>query len=110
MMLKHNVTGHTIERFTAQFNFNESLRILKRKDAVSMYHTIISFSNLDKEHLDKKVLTDIAKKYIELQGRDNMYLITHHIEKEHIHFHIAMSGTKFLTGEANRKGKKEFQN
>lgn len=109
MMLKHNVTGKTIERFAAQFKFNESLRMNKRKDAVSMYHTIISFSNLDRDHLNKKVLTDIAKKYIDLQGKDNMYVITHHIEKEHIHLHVAMSGTKFLTGQANRLTKKQFQ-
>lgn len=60
MTLKHNISGKTIGRFTAQFNFNESLRKVKRKDAVTMYHSIISFSNKDRQHINKKMLTDIT--------------------------------------------------
>ncbi|MBK9220682.1 MAG: relaxase/mobilization nuclease domain-containing protein [Saprospiraceae bacterium] len=73
-----------------------------------MAHTILSFSNKDKEHISKELLRDISKKFVELRGKDNMYLASSHHDKDHNHLHIVMSGTKYMTGESNRISKKEF--
>jgi len=109
MVIKHNITGTDKDRWIKQFRFNEELRKTKRKDANRMYHEVISFSIHDKQHINSKLLKDIGKKYIQERGIQNMYLITHHIEKEHIHLHAAVSGTQFLTGKANRMSKEAFR-
>ena len=44
MTIKHNVTGTDINRWTKQFEFNESLRKAKRVDQVRIYHEVLSFS------------------------------------------------------------------
>jgi hypothetical protein len=110
IVVKHNLTGSNRDRWIAQLEYNNSLRKIQRKESVSMHHTIISFSGKDTEHITTKVLKDIAKQFIELHGKDSMFLITEHRDKDHVHLHCAISGTKFLTGKANRMSKQEFQN
>ncbi len=110
MVVKHNLSGSNRGRWIAQLEYNNSLRKIQRKQSVSMHHTIISFSGKDTEHITPKLLKDIAKQFIELHGKDGMFLITEHRDKEHVHLHCAISGTKFLTGKANRMSKQEFQN
>src|SRR5579872_2961380 len=69
LVIRHNIRSRTVKGYAKEFKKNEENRIHKRKDAVQVYHTILSFSNLDKEHVDEKVLTDISNKYIELRGK-----------------------------------------
>lgn len=107
-VLKHNMRNRSIKGWAKELDKNESLRIQRRKDNIKLNHTIISFSNKDKEQITDKLLIDISKKYIELRGRDNMYLASSHNDKDHIHLHIVMSATKYMTGEPNRISKKEF--
>ncbi len=96
------------EGWAKEIDANEALRIRRRKDNIKLYHTVLSFSNRDKEHITKTLLKDISKKYVELRGKDNIFLATSHHDKDHIHLHIIQSGTKYLTGESNRISKKEF--
>lgn len=109
LTIKHNLNGTDKDRWIKQLEFNETLRKYKRKDQIAIYHEVLSFSNLDKNQISRKMLKDIAKKYIELRGIDSMYLIRQHSDKDHIHLHVAMSGTKFLTGKANRISKADFE-
>ncbi len=108
MMMRHNIRSRSLDKIVKEFKANETFRRVQRKDSVKVYHTIISFGKKDKDKITEKMLRDFGKKYMELQGKDNMYLMTHHIEKEHIHLHVVMSGTKYLTGVANRISKAEF--
>ena len=110
MMMRHNIRARTLDKIVKEFKANETFRRVQRKDSVKVYHTIISFGKKDKDKINEKMLRDFGKKYMELQGKDNMYLMTHHIEKEHIHLHVVMSGTRYLTGVANRISKAEFGN
>ncbi|MBK7764396.1 MAG: relaxase/mobilization nuclease domain-containing protein [Bacteroidetes bacterium] len=107
--MKHNLSGHDKERWIKQFEFNETLRKTKRKDQVAIYHEVMSFSVHDKELINRKVLQDMAKQFVELRGRDNIYLFKQHTDQQHVHIHVAMSGTKFLTGMANRISKTDFE-
>jgi hypothetical protein len=107
-ILKHNLRSRSATGWTIEFEFNESLRLYKRSDNIKLNHTILSFSNKDIEHINKDLLKDISKKFIELRGKDNVYLASSHHDKDHIHLHILTSATKYLTGESNRISKKEF--
>lgn len=108
-VLKHNMRNRSIKGWAKELDKNESLRIHRRKDNIKLNHTIISFSNKDKEHINDKLLKDISNKYIELRGKDNMYLASSHQDKDHIHLHIVMSATKYMTGESNRISKAVFK-
>ncbi|MCC6816170.1 MAG: relaxase/mobilization nuclease domain-containing protein [Saprospiraceae bacterium] len=108
-ILKHNLRSRTTKGWTKEFEQNFGLRINIRKDNIRLHHTIISFSNKDKKHINSELLKDITKKYIELRGKDNIYLASSHRDKEHIHLHIVMSSIKYLTGESNRISRQEFK-
>jgi len=107
-VLKHNLRSRSIKGWAKEFDQNESLRLHKRKDNIKLTHTILSFSNKDKEHITKDLLKDISKKFVELRSKDNVYLVSSHHDKDHIHLHIIMSGTKYLTGESNRISRNKF--
>jgi len=107
-ILKHNLRSCSAIGWTKEFESNDSLRLYKRSDNIKLNHTILSFSNKDIEHISKDLLKDISKKFIELRGNDNLYLASSHHDKDHIHLHILMSSTKYMTGESNRISKKEF--
>ena len=109
LIIKHNVRGTDLKAWVKEFDKNETYRLRKRSDNVKMFHTILSFSNKDHKHISEKILRDIAKYYISIRGKDNMYIGTAHYDKDHIHLHIAMSGTKYITGESNRITRLGFQ-
>lgn len=108
-VLKHNLRSLTTKGWSKEFDRNFDLRNNRRKDNIRLHHTIISFSNKDKNHINPELLKDITKKYIELRGKDNIYLASSHQDKEHIHLHIVMSSIKYLTGESNRISRQEFK-
>lgn len=108
-ILKHNLRSQTIKGWTKELDRNFESRIHKRIDNIRLHHTIISFSNKDEKHITTELLKDIAKKYIELRGKDNVYLVSEHRDKQHIHLHFAMSSIKYLTGESNRISRQEFK-
>lgn len=108
-ILKHNLRSRTTKGWTKELDKNFELRLNRRKDNIRLHHTIISFSNKDKKQINPELLKDITKKYIELRGKDNIYLASSHYDKEHIHLHIVMSSTKLITGESNRISRQEFK-
>ena len=108
-LIRKNVRTKSLEKWVKEFEQNEKSRIYKRKDAVKVYHTVISFNNKDSKFINEKLLKDIANKYMNLQGNDNMYIGTAHFDQEHIHLHIVVSGTKYLIGKANRLSKQKFK-
>ncbi len=108
-ILKHNLRSRTTKGWTKEFENNFESRIHRRKDNIRLHHTIISFSNKDKEKIYAEMLKDIARKYIDLRGKENLYLVSSHQDTNHIHLHIAMSATKLITGESNRISRQEFK-
>src|SRR5665647_1817918 len=108
IVIRHNVRSRTLDKWVKEFDKNESYRLRKRVDNVKVYHTILSFSNKDKELINEKMIKDIAKQYMKLRGDRNLFVGTAHFDKDHIHIHLVMSGTKYLTGESNRLSRAEF--
>jgi hypothetical protein len=106
-IIKHNIRSRSVKGYMKEFKENESYRLVYRKDSVMLFHTIISFSNKDKEHIDDKFLKDIAEKFIEERGLNNLYAGTKHEDKDHVHLHIAISGTQ-LNGRSSRISKQKL--
>ncbi len=107
--IRHNLRASSLDSWIQEFKENEACRIHKRKDSVELFHTIISFSNKDRDHISRALLKDIAKKFIALRGEESIYLGTAHVDREHIHLHLVMSGTKYRTGISNRISRDEFR-
>ena len=108
ILIRHNVHSRTLDKWVKEYDKNESYRLRRRKDNVKIYHTVLSFSNKDKDLINEKMLRDTAKQYMKLRGPDNLFIGTAHFDKDHVHLHMVMSGTKYLTGEANRLSRAEF--
>lgn len=107
IIMRKNLRTRKLENVIKEFKANEQLRQNKRKDAVKLHHTIISFHAKDSKQLDEKKLRDIASEYMKLKG-PNLYVATVHFDKGHQHIHIAESGTQYMSGKANRISKGEF--
>lgn len=107
-VMKFNLSGRDTEQWIKQLEFNASLRKMKRKDQVLIYHEVMSFNAKDTHYINRKVMQDLSKKYIELRGVENMYAICEHRDRQHAHLHIAVSGTRFLTGLSSRMSKASF--
>ncbi len=107
VVIRHNVHSRSISGYVKEFQRNDELRIHKRKDNVQIHHTILSFSNKDKEHVTEDVLRDMGEKFIELYGKDKLYVMVSHHDHDHIHLHCSISGTK-LNGMSSRMSAAEF--
>jgi hypothetical protein len=108
-VIRHNLRSRTVlKSFVKEFQENEKYRLVKRRNSVKLFHTILSISNKDKSHVSDAMLKDLAKKFIELRGSNNLYLGTKHEEGvDHIHMHIIVSGTQ-LNGRSSRVSKQKF--
>jgi hypothetical protein len=106
-IIRHNIRSHAIEGFIKEFKQNESTRIHKRSNQTVLNHFIISFSPGDSQMIDDKKLKAIAKKFIQLRGENNLYVGSKHLDKDHIHLHIAGSGTQ-INGLSSRISKKQL--
>jgi hypothetical protein len=106
-VIRHNVHGHDINSFITAFKENESKRLYRRIDQTTVHHTILSWSNKDKDHVTPAMLKDIARKYIQIRGENNLYVGTIHNDREHTHLHLAMSGSQ-ISGRSSRISQQEF--
>lgn len=102
ILLTHNLRGSTKEEFIQGFLENESWRKYTRKDAVLLYHEIVSFGKGDVKNITTEMLIDLAEKYMDYRGRDGQYLAALHEDRENAHIHFAVSGVKYKTGMAHR--------
>jgi hypothetical protein len=107
LILKHNVTGTDINNYITQFKQNEQRRIKSRKNHVLLHHVILSWSTKDATHVTDHALQAMAKQYITLRGKNNLYLGAKHTDKDHIHLHLITSGCQ-INGRSNRISKKAF--
>lgn len=108
LILRHNLRSHSIKNYIKEFKVNESFRLYKRKDSVTLFHNIISFSPRDKELITDSILKNISKKFVELRGTNSLYLAVAHKEKAHTHLHVIVSGVQ-LNGYSSRVSKQQFK-
>lgn len=106
-IFRHNVRSNDMKGFVREFKENAKHRVHSRKDQVAIHHTILSWSNKDREAITEEKMHRIARHYVSLRGLSNLYVGAIHTDKEHVHLHIAMSATS-LNGRASRISKDEF--
>lgn len=110
VIITHNLRGSTKEAWVKEFMENESFRQYVRKDQIYLYHEIASLHKEEnKDLITEDILRDLAQQYVNLRGKEGMYLAAIHEDKDHAHIHFMTSGVKYRTGQAHRLSFKELQ-
>lgn len=109
IILRHNLRSRAIQGIIQEYKENESFRLYKRKNAAVLFHDIISFAPSEKHRVTDTLLKDMAKRYVELRGTNNLYLAVAHRDKTaHSHLHFVVSGSQ-LNGRSSRVSKQQFR-
>ena len=78
----------------------------ERVNGITIYHEILAFGVGEDVPLD--VLEDLTRKYLELRAPNALAYAEPHFDKQHIHVHVAISGTEFESAKTLRLDNKEF--
>ena len=111
--LLHNlpdVASEDIDGITQAFKDNDAFRH-QRKNGVVQYHEVISFAPEDRETLirNPQILTDMARKYLDLRAPHSLAIARPHFDQEHVHLHIMISGNQYQSKEPSRISKVVFE-
>jgi|MDTD01.2.fsa_nt_gb hypothetical protein len=110
VLITHNLRGNDKESWIKQFYENEALyRKTKHSRSIYCYHEILSVAAADRESVTPEMLRDLGQKYIELRGKDAIYLGYAHYDKEHVHIHFQVSGLKYRQSKAHRLSREDLQ-
>lgn len=110
--LLHNFLGLSPEDtigIIQAFEENDQFR-RQRSNGVILYHEIVSFAEENRERLenDPEILLDLARKYLELRCPDSLAIANIHQDTPKPHFHVLISGNKFMSQESSRITKEQF--
>ncbi len=104
--LFHNL--HSTDTKAVAKEFEEHDKTYRKRGKVYLYHEMLSFSPLDKEHLTTEVLKDITEKFISLRGERSLVVATVHSEKAHMHVHCVFSAVQYRQSKSTRISKSKF--
>src|SRR5215212_758384 len=89
IIIRHNLRARSsVRNFIKEFEENEKFRLVHRRNSVKLFHTVLAFGKGDKERVTDAMLKDIAYRFIELRGVNNLYLGTAHYNTDSTHLHI----------------------
>lgn len=108
VMIAHNLPSFDIRYMTAAFLANDSYR--RSPARVRWYHEVLSFSPLDREHIDNNVLERIARQYIDMRNPRAMCFAVSHRDTDHQHLHFCFSGTEYRHKKTLRMDDEVFKN
>jgi hypothetical protein len=106
-IIRHNVRSRDIAGMIREFKENNANKIHKYKNGTSINHVIISFGPEDTGKITDMMLRDLTKKFIQLRSPNSMFSGSKHVDRKHVHLHLAMSSCQ-LNGLSNRISKQAF--
>lgn len=80
----------------------------KRRNGICLYHEMLSFHPEDTKQVNRDILMDITRKYIQTRCRDALVVAKPHFDRGHIHIHFLISGNKQGSRETMRVNKNTF--
>ncbi len=104
----HGTRARTIQGLTKVFSEREALRIYKRANNVTAFHSIISFSPKDTPYISDTLLKETAKQFCRELGNDIVTAIFHHSDTEAQHLHAVISPVRD-SGLSSRQNFQEFR-
>lgn len=104
----HGTQARTIQGLTKVFSEREALRIYKRANNVTAFHTIISYSPKDSKHITDELLKETSKQFCRELGNDTVIAIFHHGDTDAQHLHAVISPVRD-NGLSSRQNFQEFR-
>lgn len=102
------VTQNRLQEMQRQFITNDKQRLHKRTSETKFYHSIISFSKLDR--LSNEQLLSVVKQFTKLRFPNSIVVATNHSDKEHQHIHLIGSNVEYGIHTTNYLTKQQFKN
>lgn len=102
------VTQNRLQEMQRQFITNDKQRLHKRTSETKFYHSIISFSKLDR--LSNEQLLSVVKQFTKLRFPNSIVVATNHRDKEHQHIHLIGSNVEYGIHTTNYLTKQQFKN
>ncbi|WP_438965117.1 relaxase/mobilization nuclease domain-containing protein [Flavobacterium sp.] len=102
------VMENRLQEMRKQFIINDKQRLHKRISETKFYHSIISFSKLDR--LTNEQLLSVVKQFTKLRFPNSIVVATNHSDKEHQHIHLIGSNVEYGIHTTNYLTKKQFKN
>jgi hypothetical protein len=106
-VIRHNIKSRDVDGYIKEFKANESRRIRHQKNNVLLHHIILSWNTKDAAKVTPEKIKAMAKEFIVLRGKKNLFLGASHHDRSHVHLHLVMSGSD-LTGRSNRISRSAF--
>lgn len=106
-VVAHNLKGNRIDGWVNQLKAIEAGRTRKRKDSVTMYHEILSWSDLDTPSMTPEKMERMTREYVKKRGVNGAILAVPHFNKNHYHVHLLVSGVD-RSGKAMRLSREEL--
>lgn len=107
-MILHNLRPTSdLDHIARQFAENDTYR-KRRKNGVAMYHEILSFHVQDRAAITPDLLEDLTREYLRLRAPRALAFACPHYDREHVHVHIAISGTEFRRSKTLRMDNRAF--
>jgi len=101
------VMENRLQEMQKQFIENDRQRIHKRVSETKFYHSIISFSKLDR--LTNEQLLSVVKQFTKLRFPNSMVVATNHSDKEHQHIHLIGSNVEYGIHTTRYLTKQQFK-
>lgn len=102
----YNLRGSEKEEVIEEFEENFELYNSKRKNAVGVYHEIMSFRKED--DVTQEIIEDLAYTYLDRRTPKGLAYGAVHTDKDHVHLHLVISSNQLMSKKANRLSQKEF--
>lgn len=102
------IMENRLQEMQKQFIINDKQRLHKRTSETKFYHSIISFSKLDK--LTDEQLLSVVKQFTKFRFPNSIVVGTNHSDKEHQHIHLIGSNVEYGIHTTNYLTKQQFKN
>lgn len=107
-IITQNIRGTGIKDMEREFMENEAFRRITRTGQVYLFHEIVSMSAHDKEAITEDLMLQVGRQYLALRGREGLVVGALHADKDHYHWHFAVSSLEYRTGKAFRVSPQEL--
>lgn len=101
------VMENRLQEMRKQFIINDKQRLHKRISETKFYHSIISFSKLDR--LTNEQLLSVVKQFTKFRFPNSIVVATNHSDKEHQHIHLIGSNVEYGIHTTRYLTKQQFK-
>lgn len=108
VLFRYGVEGKNPYQISKAFYDRELIRQRERKNSLRLFHTVLSWSKKDHEHLTDAMLEDIAFQFVSGRCPDGLSFGAVHRNTDEVHLHL-MTSALDSKGNSISMRKKDFQ-